>query len=183
MNVVIRLAELEDAVFVHDVYGYYVAHTNATFSTENPSVEAYAEKIEKTLIRFPFFILETDGIPCGFAYAGQIRPHEAYQWTAEATIYLTPEAPKRQGLGRMLYQKLMDTLQAQGIQTVFGVITATNMPSLQMHLAMGFEEVGRFKRMGNKGGVWLDVVWMQKSLGILPDQPSPPIPFSSLVEP
>ena len=180
MEMNIRTALKSDAQFVHDVYGYYVAHTNVTFTTENPLVEAYEEKIEHTLKRYPFYILEADGAACGFAYAGQIRPHEAYQWTAEGTVYLSPDAPKRMGLGRVLYQQLLDTLQAMGIQTVFGVITSTNEPSLRMHLRMGFEEVGRFKRMGNKSGAWLDVVWMQKTLNTLADEAAPPIPFAEL---
>ena len=180
MKTSIRVATKHDAQFVHDIYGYYVQNTNVTFSTANPSVEAYAVKIEKTLADYPFYILEVDGVPGGFAYAGPIRPHEAYRWTAEATIYLTPEAPKQQGLGRLLYQKLLDTLLVQGIQTVFGVITATNEPSLKMHVSMDFTEVGRFQRMGNKRGKWLDVVWMQKTLAVLRDTPNPPIPFSQL---
>ena len=180
MKTTIRMATKDDAQFVHDVYGYYAEHTNVTFTTVNPSVEAYEEKIAHTLERYPFYILEADGVLCGFAYAGQIRPHEAYQWTAEGTVYLSPDAPKRMGLGRVLYQKLLDTLQQQGIQTVFGVITATNEASLKMHLNMGFEEVGRFKRMGNKNGQWLDVVWMQKTLNILGDDAAPPIPYTKL---
>jgi L-amino acid N-acyltransferase YncA len=180
MKTEIRIAAKADAQFVHDVYGYYVEHTNVTFTTENPPVKAYAEKIEHTLTRYPFYILKADGAACGFAYAGQIRPHEAYQWTAEGTVYLSPDAPKRTGLGRVLYQRLLDTLQEQGIQTVFGVITATNEPSLRMHLNMGFKEVGRFKRMGNKNGAWLDVVWMQKTLNVLEDNAAPPIPFAHL---
>ncbi|HPJ02189.1 MAG TPA: N-acetyltransferase family protein [Candidatus Limiplasma sp.] len=180
MTTNIRVATEQDAQFVHDVYGYFVEHTNVTFTTENPSVEAYAEKIEHTLQRYPFLIMEANGIPCGFAYAGQIRPHEAYRWTAEGTIYLAPDAPKRRGLGRVLYQALLDILQRQGIQTVFGVITATNEPSLRMHLSMGFKEVGRFKRMGNKRGEWLDVVWMQKTLCTLDTNPLPPAPFLAL---
>ena len=180
MKTNIRIANKSDARFVHDVYGYYVKNTNVTFSTVNPTVEDYEVKIKKTLAAYPFFILEVDGNACGFAYAGQIRPHEAYQWTAEATIYLTPETPKRKGLGKLLYQTLLDALREMGIQTVFGVITATNEPSIQMHVNMGFAEVGRFQRMGNKHGEWLDVVWMQKSLAVLKDDPNPPISFSRL---
>jgi L-amino acid N-acyltransferase YncA len=178
MKTTIRIAKKADARFVHEIYGYYVEHTNITFYTHNFSLEAFMEKIEKTLHTFPFYILEADGNPCGFAYAAPIRPQDAYLWTAEATIYLASDAPKRKGLGRILYQKLLDTLKAQGIQTVFGVITATNEASIRMHLSMGFTEVGRFARMGNKGGQWLDVVWMQKTLNLLPDQPNPPVPFS-----
>lgn len=182
MKTEIRIASKADAKFVHDVYGYYVEHTNITFYTHNFSLEAFEEKIGKTLETFPFYILEADGKPCGFAYAALIRPQEAYKWTAEATIYLASDAPKRMGLGRMLYEKLLDTLQAQGIQTVFGVITATNDPSIRMHLSMGFEIAGNFRRMGNKNGEWLDVVWMQKTLNILSDRPQPPVPFSEWIK-
>ncbi|HPF88890.1 MAG TPA: N-acetyltransferase family protein [Candidatus Limiplasma sp.] len=178
MNTVIRIATKDDARFVNDVYGYYVTNTNVTFYTKNFSLEAHTEKIEKTLVNYPFYILEVEGVPCGFAYASALRPQDAYQWTVEATIYLSPDAPKRKGLGRMLYQKLLDTLQAQGFQTVFGVITGTNEASLQMHRSMGFAQAGRFHRMGNKGGAWLDVVWMEKTLAVLDDHPDPPIPFS-----
>ena len=180
MNTNIRIAQKADAPFVHDVYGYYVEHTNFTFYTRNFSLEYFEEKIEKTLAAYPFYIMEADGKPCGFAYAAPLRPQDAYQWTLESTIYLAPDAPRRKGLGRMLYQKLLNALQTQGIQTVFGVITATNEPSVRMHFSMGFELAGNFKRMGNKGGEWLDVVWMQKTLNTLADQPKPPIPFSKI---
>ena len=178
MNTEIRIAKAADAQFVHDVYGYYVEHTDITFTTVNPSVEAYGEKIAKTLEVYPFYILEADGAPRGFAYAGKFRPHEAYQWVAEGTICLAPDAPKRMGLGSTLYRKLLDTLKAQGMQSLFGVITTTNEASLQMHIRLGFENVGHFKRMGNKGGRWLDVVFMQKTLNTLPDLPNPPVPFA-----
>ena len=35
MNTNIRIAQTADALFVHDVYGYYVEHTNFTFYTRN----------------------------------------------------------------------------------------------------------------------------------------------------
>ncbi|MFH1513072.1 MAG: N-acetyltransferase family protein [Bacillota bacterium] len=178
MKTTIRIATTADARFVHDVYGYYVDQTNATFTTENPPVEEYAHKIEKTLEMYPFLILETDDVPRGFAYASQIRPHEAYRWTAEGTVYLAPDAPRRMGLGQLIYQKLLDILREQGIQTVFGVITATNEASIRMHFSMGFEKVGHFGRMGNKHGEWLDMVWMQKTLNDLSEQPEPPVPFA-----
>lgn len=178
MNTGIRIATKADAAFVHDAYGYYVEHTDITFSTENPSVEEYEAKIEKTLEIYPFYILEADGVPCGFTYASKFRPHDAYQWVAEGTICLAPDAPRRRGLGTMLYQKLLDTLKAQGFQAIFGVITSTNKPSIQMHLAMGFENGGLFKRMGNKCGQWLDIVYMHKTLNVLPDSATPPVSFA-----
>ena len=178
MNLSIRVATEADARFVHDVYGHFVDHSNATFSTENPSVDAYREKIRHTLERYPFYICEAEGVPCGFAYGAQIRPHEAYQWDVEGTIYLALDAPKRVGIGTRLYQALIDTLQAQGYKTVYGVITDLNEPSLALHRAMGFHEAGHFRNMGYKNGQWLGVVWMQRDIGSFDDNPQPPIPFA-----
>ena len=177
MNVEIRVATEADAAFVHDVYGHYVDYSTATFSTENPDVESYRAKIVHTLEMYPFYICEVDGNPIGFAYGAQIRPHEAYKWDVEATIYLTPDAPRRTGLGKTLYQKLLDTLTAQGFKTVYGVITDQNEPSLAMHLAMGFTQAGHFHNMGYKHGQWLGVVWMQKNIGSFEGVPEQPITF------
>jgi L-amino acid N-acyltransferase YncA len=180
MQLTLRTANENDAPFVHDVYGYYAANTNVTFSIENPDVESYREKIRHTLETYPFFICEADGVPCGFAYGAQIRPHDAYRWGVETTIYTAPEAPKRVGIGRMLYQLLLTTLKRQGFQTVYGVITESNEPSLALHRSMGFSEAGRFRRMGYKNGEWHGVVWMQKELGEYKNIPMEPIPFRLL---
>lgn len=177
MDRMIRVATEEDATFVHDVYGHYVAHSNATFSTANPDVESYRTKIVHTLKTYPFYICEVGGRPVAFAYGAQIRPHEAYQWDVEATIYLSPEAPRRQGIASELYRKLLDTLQAQGFKTVYGVITDCNEPSLALHRALGFEQAGHFRNMGYKNGQWLGVVWMQKNIGDFVGEPAEPTPF------
>jgi len=175
----IRIATEKDATFVHDVYGHYVYHSNATFSTENPSVDAYAEKIRHTLEMYPFYICEVDGQPCGFAYGAQIRPHEAYRWDVEATIYLSPDAPRRTGLGSALYLALLDTLEKQGFKTVYGVITDQNEPSLALHRALGFQQAGHFTNMGYKNGQWLGVIWMQRDFGDFTGVPANPIPFAT----
>jgi len=179
MNVTIRIATEADAAFVHDVYGYYVTNSNATFSAENPDVESYRHKILHTLETYPFYLCEVDGTPYGFAYGAQIRPHEAYRWDVEATIYLKPDAPRRTGLGTALYTQLLVALQAQGFKTVYGVITDQNLPSIALHKAMGFTEAGHFTNMGYKHGQWLGVVWMQKNLGTFDGIPEEPIPFQT----
>ncbi len=181
MQVNIRTATEADAAFVHDVYGYYVQNSYATFSTENPDVESYRAKIETTLKTYPFLICEADGIPCGFAYGGRIRPHEAYRWGVEATVYLTPDAPRRAGLGSALYARLLELLKRQGFKTVYGVITEINEPSLALHRAMGFTQAGHFQRMGYKNGRWLGVVWMSREIGAFDDSPAEPVPFPRLM--
>ncbi len=176
-EIVLRVATEADAAFVHDVYGYYVENTDVTFSTVNPDVESYREKIRHTLETYPFYICEVDGRPCGFAYGAQIRPHEAYRWDVEGTVYLSPDAPKRTGLGKTLYAGLLDTLRKQGFKTVYGVVTDVNEASLALHRSLGFTQAGLFRNMGYKNGRWHGVVWMQKDIGGFEGKPAEPVPF------
>ena len=45
-----------------------------------------------------------------------------------------------------------------------------------MHRALGFAEGGLFRNAGYKFGRWLDVLWLEKSLGAYTD-PEPFVPF------
>lgn len=176
----IRVAQETDARAVHDIYAYYVENTAVTFTTVNPTVEEYAEKIRTVKRMYPFFVLEQGGRVVGFAYGGQVRPHDAYIWNVEATVYLAPDAPRRTGMGSALYQALIDTLTRQGFKAVFGVITASNEPSLALHRSLGFVKAGVFENMGFKNGAWHGIVWMQKTIGAPEASPALPTPFCEL---
>ncbi len=178
---VVRPAVPEDAQAIHDIYQYYVDHTVATFSTQTASVASYAEHIAHT--PYPYLVaVEISGENgkeqvVGFAYADRLRPHNAYQWDVELTVYLHPDAPKRSGVGKTLYDQLLPLLASQGFLNAYGIITAANTGSLAFHQRAGFVEVARFPRMGYKHGAWHDVVWMHKALGGFPSQPQPPLPL------
>jgi len=43
-------------------------------------------------------------------------------------------------------------------------MTLPNDASVALHRAMGFEDVGTYRRIGFKHGQWHDVAWMQRFL-------------------
>lgn len=176
----IRIAEKKDAKDIHDIYEYYVDNTNITFSIENETIEQYEQKIEETKKVYPFIVAESNGEILGFAYGGQLRHHDAYRYAVEATIYLSPDAPKRCGIGSELYKKLMDILSKQGFKLVYGVITDSNKPSIELHKALGFKEVGRFEKIGYKNNMWHGIVWMEKVIGTREIGENNIIPFKEL---
>ncbi len=166
MSFIIREALESDAKRVCEIYGQYVPEVTATFNEVNPSVEEYRKKILHVKESYPFFVAEDEtGEVVGFVYGSQLRPHDAYRWNVESTIYLDKAAPKRMGIASKLYTVFNDALRVCNYQYVYGVIVDLNEASIKMHEKLGFQEVGRFKDVGYKNGQWLGIVWMSKFIG------------------
>ena len=62
--------------------------TAITCEYEVPSVEEFAGRIERTLKRYPYLVMELDGHPVGYAYVSALNSREAYDWSVETSIYL-----------------------------------------------------------------------------------------------
>lgn len=174
----IRLARVEDAPELLEIYTPYVTDTVVSFEYEVPTVEEFTHRVESTLAMHPYLVWEEDGRILGYAYAHPYAVRPAYQWGAELTVYLRPEACHR-GLGTKLYGVLFDLLRLQGVRTVYGCITAENQASVAMHRALGFREGGLFHNAGYKFDRWLDVFWLEKEITPYTD-PQPLIPFPQL---
>ena len=116
MNIRLRIATPQDAQLIHDTYGHYVLTSTATFNEVNSSVEARAEEIRSQLELYPWLIAEDEtGRYLGYACAEAFRPQTGYRYFAELTIFLAPDAPRRSGIGRRLYQALLPCLARQRI--------------------------------------------------------------------
>lgn len=69
------------------IYEPYVRETAITCEYEVPSVEEFAGRIERTLERYPYLVMELDGRPVGYAYVSPLNSREAYDWSVETSIY------------------------------------------------------------------------------------------------
>lgn len=78
------------------------------------SIEAFGERIHKTLKRYPYLVSEKDGRLAGYAYAGPFKDRRAYDWSVETTIYIAKDV-RRQGIGRELYTALEHALALQNV--------------------------------------------------------------------
>jgi len=86
-----------------------------------------------------------------------------YQYTVEHSVYVAADQ-RRQGIGRLLMQALIESARVLGKHTIIGDVDASNEASFQMHIALGFEQVAHFKQVGYKFDRWLDIVFMQMML-------------------
>ncbi|MCR4694548.1 MAG: GNAT family N-acetyltransferase [Pseudobutyrivibrio sp.] len=168
MNYYIREALESDAERICQIYGYYVDNTYVTFTEINHSVDEYRQSIIDTKKDYPYFVAcdENDRV-IGMAYGGRLRPHDAYKYSVETTIYLDHDIPRQSGIGKALYEKLEEGLKDLGYKFMYGVITDDNAASIAFHKHLGFEEVGHFKDIGYKKGNWKGIVWYRKQIGDL----------------
>ena len=169
----IRLITPSDAESALEIYKPYVLSTAITFEYEVPTIEEFAERIKNTTAEFPWFVCCDDDKVIAYAYATKHRYRAPYNWSPESTIYVSPEAQGK-GIARVLYETLFATLTLQGYFTVFAGVVIPNEKSERFHKAMGFEEIGIFKKIGNKLGVWHDTKWFQLALSEhIADPPQP----------
>ena len=163
-KVEIFAAEAFDAEAILSIYAPYILTTPVTFETQVPSVSEFAGRIESISGEFPYLLLFIDSELAGYAYAHKQAERAAFGWNAELSVYLRMDL-RGKGLGRALYQLLMDLLKMQGYVNVYGVITGSNAGSIALHEKMGFSLIGRHEKTGFKFGQWHDVVWMHKRIG------------------
>lgn len=160
----IRPAKREDAAALLAIYAQYY-DTPITFEYPPlPTAEDFARRVEETSAHYPYLVAEEEGAILGYAYAHRLREREAYRWAAELSVYVKREMRGR-GLGRKLYETLMEQLKAQGVRMVYGCVTAPNPASEGLHEALGFQRCGVFHKSGYKCGKWLDVIWFEKQIG------------------
>ena len=173
MQRAIRLATVEDAPRIAQIYSPYCLETAISFELDAPTPEEMAERIKNITRSFPWLVYVIDGQVAGYAYASSHRERPAYRWAADASAYIDKDF-HRLGIGRTLYTALFDLLQRQGYYVVHAGITLPNAGSVGLHEAMGFQKVGVFQKVGYKMGKWHDVAWYQLNLLIPGEYPAEP---------
>ena len=170
-SVKIRTATLLDTEGILNVYAYYVSNTAISFEYEVPTLDEFEERIRKTLKKYPYYVAIIDNKIIGYAYAGAFVGREAYKYSAELTVYIDKDY-KKQGIGKLLYEKLEEDLKQQGIKNLYacvGVPVDTpdeylDFNSADFHKHMGFQQVGEFHKCGYKFDRWYSMVWLEKFL-------------------
>lgn len=168
MTAKIRTASVDDAPRLLEIYSCYVQKTAVSFEYDVPSVEEFAGRIQKTLQKYPYLVIEHEGKILGYAYAGTFKDRAAYNHCVELSIYIDKNAHKR-GLGRLLYENLEQRLKERGIKNLYACIAYAekedeflNHNSPDFHSHMGFAKVGEFHKCGYKFNRWYDMIWMEK---------------------
>lgn len=164
---IIRPSLPEDIPAITAIYTHHVLTGTGTFEVEPPTPADMAARRGDVLSKGLPYLVAVDGkAVLGFAYCNWFKPRPAYRYSAEDSIYLAPQA-QGLGLGRALLAELMVQAEKVGVRKLIAVIgDSTNHGSVGVHLSAGFVHVGVVKSCGWKFNRWLDVVMMDRALGL-----------------
>lgn len=159
------------------IYAPFVEGSVVSFEEQAPDGAEMASRIKRTTRAYPWLVAQDGERVAGFAYASRHHERAAYRWAANVSVYVA-RTHWRRGVGRDLYAALFDALERQGLRIACAGITLPNPASVGLHRAMGFTEVGVYRRIGFKLGSWHDVAWWQKELcdSAQDDSPADPRP-------
>jgi L-amino acid N-acyltransferase YncA len=148
------------------IYDAEVASSPSTFDLEPPPAEHWERMLAEVDAAAGHFLLVAvadEGAVLGYAKSGRFRPRAAYDLTCETSIYVA-EAARGRGVGRALYRRLIELLEASPARLAVGGMTAPNPASAALHESLGFTLVGTFRGVGFKFGRPWDVTWYQRPL-------------------
>ena len=141
---------------VRAIYEDGIRSGDATFETETPSWERWEAAHPELRL-----VAERDGSVVGWAALSPASARDCYRGVGEVSVYVAAEA-RGDGLGRALLDELVERSEQAGYWTLTAGVFPENEASLRLHKACGFREVGVRERLGELGGVWRDVVLLER---------------------
>jgi len=154
--VTVRDLQPNDWPAVRAIYEDGIRSGDATFETETPSWEGWdAAHSELRLVA------EREGVVVGWAALSPVSSRCCYEGVGEVSVYVADSA-RGTGVGRELLAELVARSEQAGYWTLTAGVFPENEPSLRLHRACGFREIGVRERLGQLNGVWRDVVLLER---------------------
>ena len=148
---------------VINIFNHYITDSFAAYSDETVDYDFFDRFLDMTR-GYPAVVIKDDReTVVGFAFLHAIRPERTFLRVAEITYFIHPDHTCK-GIGTMVLNQFRQAAQERGIETLLASISSRNEESLRFHGKNGFEECGRFRRIGKKFGDDFDMVWMQLDL-------------------
>ncbi len=148
---------------VKAIYDEYILNSTATFHTDPVSIDQLLEFMYVDHPVYRSFFIRSEGEAAGYCFLANHKKRQAYDRTAEVTIYLKPDFCGR-GWGKAALQHLEQAAKDVGLKNLVGTISGDNQSSIALFERSGFTKCAHYKNVGEKFGQVLDVVAYQKEL-------------------
>ncbi|WP_313555105.1 GNAT family N-acetyltransferase [Miniimonas arenae] len=167
-TIVIAPMASEHAAAVLEIYAAGIETGIATFQSEVPTWATFDEGHSSS----HRFVAIAGSSVLGWAAVSPVSGRCVYAGVVELSIYVHPTARGR-GVGRSLIDAVLGAAADAGIWTVQSGVFPQNAASLALHASAGFRVVGVREAIGQMthgpfADRWLDVVLLEKRLGLTP---------------
>ena len=142
---------------VQRIYADGIATGNATFETVAPSWDDW----DSSHLPEHRLVAVRGGEVLGWAAVSRVSNRCVYGGVVENSVYVAAAA-RGQGVGLRLLEELVASTESAGIWTIETGIFPENTASVRLHERVGFEVVGRRKRLGKLHGTWRDVLLLER---------------------
>ncbi len=163
MTVSFRPTEAVDVGRLLPVYNHYVRTSTATFHTEEIDETTFRGLLFPGYPRYDSWAILADGEVAGYVILARYKPREAYDGSAEVTLYLDP-AFAGQGLGSSALAFVEDQARERLFHNLLAIICGENTASIRLFERHGYRQCAHYHEVGRKFDRWLDVVSYEKLL-------------------
>lgn len=146
---------------VTEIYNHYILNSTATFHAKALVEDEMREIVITGNPRFKSYAMFYGDFICGYCILSPFKKREAYDGTAEVTVYLKPEYTGK-GLGSMAIRQMEKVAGENDFHVLLAVICGENHQSINLFKKHGYEECAHYREVGRKFGRLLDVVSFQK---------------------
>jgi L-amino acid N-acyltransferase YncA len=161
MKIKFEVVTERDFEIIKEIYDFYIENSTATYYTEKISIEELKAFTPCGDKKYKSYMILAGSEVCGFCYFAQYKKRQAYDRTAEVSIYLKPDAIGK-GIGNAALLQLENAARESGIAVLIGIISGDNGNSIRLFEKNGYEKCGHLKKIGEKFSRVLDVVFYQK---------------------
>lgn len=158
-----EITKEEDLDEVLELYNYYILNSTATFSIEPLKIDEMRKIMFSGHERFCSFVMKEEGRIVGYVLLNRYKPREAYDRTAEVTIYLRHDLLGR-GLGTQALEFIEDFALKNNFKALLAVVCEENKESIKLFEKKDFFHCAHFKQVGEKFNRILDIVILEKLL-------------------
>lgn len=160
----VRPARLEDAAAIAAIYNQGIEERSATFETEPRTEHDVARTLVALSPQHPIVVAERGGHVVAFAWASSYRSRPCYRGVAEFSVYVARDA-RGAGAGRATLAALIEACEERGLWKLVLRVFPENAASRRLCGALGFREVGVYRRHARLDGRWRDCVIVERLLG------------------
>jgi L-amino acid N-acyltransferase YncA len=157
-DIKIRLATEDDFASILQIYAPFITDTVITFECQVPTEEEFSRRITNIQKKYPWLVCEIHNNIVGYAYASSFNEREAYDWSADFSVYINPQY-HRKNIGKALYFSLIELLKLQGYCNIYAGVALPNIKSESLHESFRFKTIGLYHNVGYKLDNWHDVKW------------------------